>query len=100
MRKRIGGTVRVNKPVVEQATFDNQGTWEAYYAAQAWAKAKGFTAGSTCAMLPLALVKGDYDATPLPWKWKNFRKGDEQYVDGTITGDFREGPVTVRLFVS
>jgi len=57
MRKRIGGTVRVNKPVVEQATFDNKGTWEAYYAAQAWAEAKGFTAGSTCSMLPLALVK-------------------------------------------
>lgn len=85
--------------MVEKVTFSNVGTWEAKNAALEWARSRGFTAGSTCAMLPLALVKGDYDATPLPWKWKNFRKGDHQYVDGMITGDFREGPVTVSIFV-
>ncbi len=88
----------VNKPVVEQRSFTQVGTWEAYNAAKEWVKSRGFTYGSTCAMLPLALVKGDYDATPLPWKWKNFRNGDERFIDGTMTGDFREGPITVRLF--
>ena len=92
-------SIKVNKPVVEQATFSNAGTWEAYHAALVWARGKGFEEGSMSHPLPTALVKGSYEESDLPEKWKNFKPGHAEWVDGTITGDFREGPVVVRLFV-
>lgn len=89
----------IAKVMVEEAVFEHKGTWEAINAAMRWVHERGFTAGSSSSPLPLALVKGDYGQTPLPNKWKNFKKHHMQHVDGTITGDFREGPVRVRLYV-
>jgi len=92
-------SIKVNKPVVEQATFNNEGTFEAYWAALAWARAKGFEESSMSHPLPTALVKGSFEESDLPEKWKNFKPRHAEMVDGTITGDLREGPVTVKLFV-
>lgn len=92
-------SIKVNKQVVEEATFSNEGTFEAYWAAVAWARGKGFEESTMSHPLPTALVKGSYEESDLPEKWKNFKPRHAERVDGTITGDFREGPVVVRLFV-
>lgn len=88
----------MSKTTIEKKTFDVGGDFDSYHAAIAWAKERGYTAGSMSNPLPTALIRGDYDATDIPWKRKNFKPKHEAMIDGEITGRFREGPVTVRLF--
>jgi hypothetical protein len=79
--------------------FQGGGTFEAMYAAQHFLKENGYDYGSTCAMMPVAVVKGHYhEDYDLPEKWKNFTAKQKKSVHGTITGDMREGPVTVTFF--
>lgn len=84
--------------IKEEIHFLNKGTFEAYNAAEAWANENGYTAGSMSCPHPTGLIKGDYDATDIPLKWKNFKAKHRNVIDGAITGDFREGPVTVTIF--
>jgi hypothetical protein len=85
------------KRVIEEKRFEDTGTWAALNAAIAWAKDKGYNAGSLSHPYPLALVKGLYGDSPLPNKWKDFKKGDMKFVDGMIDGNFRDGPITVKI---
>ncbi|MDF2189303.1 hypothetical protein [Paraflavitalea sp. CAU 1676] len=74
------------------------GTFKSMYAAQAWLKQNGYDYGSTSAMDPTPVVKGEYGNYDLPQKWKNFTRADELTVHGAITGNMRDGPVTVHIF--
>lgn len=80
------------REIIEQKEFYVPGTFESMYAAQKYVHDLGYNYGSTCAMKPLAFVKGEYN---LPQKWKNMSKDERNSVDGIIIGDMREGPVTV-----
>ncbi|KQQ60100.1 hypothetical protein ASF84_05155 [Pseudomonas sp. Leaf127] len=73
--------------------FDQQGTFAALYAAQKWLTANGYSYSSTCAMHPVAILKGDY----LIAKWRNLTEKEIQALDGRMDGDFRDGPVWVVL---
>jgi hypothetical protein len=75
--------------------FQGGGTFEAMYAAQAYLTENGYEYGSTCRHEPVAVMKGDYD---LPQKWKNFTAKEKKSVHGTMTGDMREGPVTITFY--
>lgn len=86
------------REVIDSKTFVVPGTFEAMYAAQAWIKSKGYDYGSTCARMPVAVMKGDYYSYGLPHKWKNFSKFQKNNVHGQMVGEMREGPVTVYLF--
>jgi hypothetical protein len=87
-----------NREVIEKAEFKEPGTFQSMYAAYSWLKEKGYDYGSTCAMLPTAVMKGNYYSYDLPNKMKNFSSKQKKSVHGLITGDMREGPVFVYLF--
>jgi hypothetical protein len=74
-------------------TFDNRGTFVAYNAACDWLTERGFSHGSMSRPFPTAIKKGDFHIA----KWKNLTAAERRDIDGTIEGDFREGPVTVNL---
>ena len=75
--------------------FNNKGTFEAFYAAENYAREQGYSVGSMCRSMPIALKKGDYHIA----KWRNLSKLERLDIDGHITSkDFREGIVTVDIF--
>lgn len=74
--------------------FNQQGTFQALYAAKAWCKNNGISVGQSSAMCPSGLLFGDYG-----WiaKWKNLTPAERSELDGEMDGDFREGPVIITL---
>lgn len=75
--------------------FTTDGTaFCAYYAAERWAKANGYTLGSMEQNKPIGLHKGaEYIS-----KWSKMTKAEQESLDGTIrSADFRNGPVTIYL---
>jgi len=75
--------------------FTEKGTFAALYSAQSFVASRGYSAGSLCGDLPVALIRGK---GILIAKWKNLTEKEKAFVDGTITSpNFREGPVTVKL---
>lgn len=96
----------MNKPikfngrgVIKKETFQVSGTFESMYAAERWLTENGYDCGSGSACnMPTALMKGDYYSHDLPHKWKNFSPADKKRVHGVMTGDMRDGPVTVYIF--
>jgi hypothetical protein len=75
-------------------TFDQPGDFEAMYAAEAFLAAAGFSVGSTQRGDPRGIMFGDYDIA----KWRNLNGREREALHGTMTGNMREGPVTVRIF--
>ena len=75
-------------------TFDEPGTFNALYAAERWCDHNGYSRGSTDRSGVIGLMKGNYDIA----KWHNLTKQERRACDGVMTGDFREGPVTVHLY--
>ena len=90
----------LGREVKEQETFKVEGTFESLYAAQSWARSKGYVYGSLCCDAPVALRKGQsFSEYDLPEKWKNMSDDDIKSIDGVIKSrDFRDGSVTVMLF--
>jgi len=76
-----------------QIVFDNKGTFEAMYAAQQWCKDNGISYGSSCVSGPVGLLRGNYCIA----KWHNLNHKERAQLDGTISGDLREGPVKIQL---
>lgn len=93
----------LDRDVKEFRVFEKEGDFKAYYGALGFVHAKGYDEGSMCSPEPIALVKGFYDRTGWPFKWKNFSEEQKKQVDGVIIADdkiggFRNGPITVLLF--
>ena len=78
--------------------FNNVGTFEALYSAQAWLSSNGYGYGSSSVGNPIAITEGDYYAKDLPHKMKNFAKEDYTKIVGVITGDIRNGPVSIEIY--
>jgi hypothetical protein len=82
--------------VKEHITFLAEGTFESLYEAQGWLHTNGYSHGSLCRDMPVAIKDGLYD---LPQKWKNFDTEDEELIDGVmVSNDFREAQVEVYIF--
>lgn len=64
------------------------------YAAEAWCAANGISVGQSSATGPTGLLFGEYD-----WiaKWRNLTPQERADLHGTMSGDFREGPVVIEL---
>lgn len=86
------------RKIAIQKTFKVEGTFKSMYAAQKFANDNGYGYGSTSAMHPTALMKGDYYSYGLPHKMKNFTKQQISQVHGIMKGDMRDGPVTVIIY--
>lgn len=79
--------------------FDGNGaTFSALNDAMHWLKTNGYSYGSLCKPLPVAVMFGEYN---LPQKWKNLSAEEKKSVHGKIEavdGDFRQGRIKVTLF--
>lgn len=73
--------------------FTQQGTFQALNAARAWCRENGVSYGSSCAMRPTGLLFGEYAIS----KWRNLSKQERDDLHGTMSGEFREGPVVIEL---
>jgi hypothetical protein len=90
----------LGREIQEKEVFSaGGGTFCDLNAAMRWAANKGYSYGSLCGDMPVALKRGAvYDISE---KWRNLTDLDIKGIDGVITSsDFREGPVTVILFES
>ena len=74
--------------------FKKPGTFQSLYAAEAWCLENGVSVGQSCATGPTGLLFGKYT-----WiaKWHNLTAKERSELHGTMSGDFREGPVIVAL---
>ena len=74
--------------------FNQTGTFQAMYAAEAWCRENGISVGQSCATGPTGLLFGKFD-----WiaKWRNLTPKERAELHGTMSGDFREGPVAINL---
>lgn len=74
--------------------FTESGDFEAYYAASKWLDENGFSLGSMQRDDPIGIMKGDYCIA----KWRNLSAADKRGLHGVLTGDKRNGPVTIEIF--
>ncbi|WP_321820912.1 MULTISPECIES: hypothetical protein [unclassified Burkholderia] len=74
--------------------FNQKGTWAALDAARRWCRENGISVGQSCASGPSGLLFGKID-----WiaKWRNLTQDERDALHGTMSGDFREGPVVIVL---
>lgn len=73
--------------------FSDADDWAALNAARAWCKARGVSYGPTDRTRTIGLLVGDY----LIAKWHNLTPKERRECHGTITGDARNGPLTLRI---
>ncbi|KKU86983.1 MAG: hypothetical protein UY18_C0050G0011 [Microgenomates group bacterium GW2011_GWF2_47_9] len=78
----------------ESKLFSADGTFKAYYAACDWCSDSGFSVGTMDGRNPIGLIRGDANIE----KWHNLSKKEIAALDGKMTGDMRNGPVTVEIF--
>ncbi|MGK0158800.1 hypothetical protein [Pseudomonas mosselii] len=81
------------KPFVFTKTFDQEGTFQALYAAQNWLRENGYSYGSTCRDEPIGVMKGEWDIA----KWRNLSRQDVAGLDGVLLGSPRNGPMELKL---
>lgn len=77
-------------------TFSQPGTFEAMGAAEQLLEAAGFSVGSTERGNPRGIMFGSHSIA----KWRNLNGRERAQLDGHLTGDMREGPVTIEIFES
>ncbi|MFJ3481746.1 hypothetical protein ACIPL1_00010 [Pseudomonas sp. NPDC090202] len=74
-------------------TFSEAGDFQALFSAQKWLDAHGYSYGSTCRGSPTGILKGEFFIA----KWRNLSHQQIEELDGQMSGDNRNGPVTVTL---
>jgi hypothetical protein len=80
--------------MTEQIVFRDDRTFKAYHAACRWCNENGFSTGSMCGHQPIGILRGD----AIIAKWRNLSQKEISVLDGKMTGDMRNGPVTVTIF--
>ena len=73
--------------------FDQTGDFAASRAAEAWCAARGISVGVSDRTHIRGLLVGSYHIA----KWHNLTRKEQRACDGTITGDGRNGPLTLRI---
>lgn len=79
--------------MTDHIVFDTPGTFAAKHACEDFARSCGFSVGHSQAHAPTGLMFGDYRIS----KWKNMNAAQRRALHATITGDGREGPVTLNI---
>lgn len=74
-------------------TFDQTEDWKAVDAAEKWCKEQGISVGTMEGRSPRGLMRGVHS---IP-KWRHLDIEDKKLLDGTMTGDMRNGPVHIEL---
>ncbi|MDR3100795.1 MAG: hypothetical protein LBV73_27495 [Paraburkholderia sp.] len=76
--------------------FDLPGDFAACYAAEEWCRERGIAVGAMQGRAPRGLKRGNH----IIWKWRSLDHSERRALDGTMTGDMRNGPVTINLNVA
>ncbi|WP_145517356.1 hypothetical protein [Yersinia mollaretii] len=77
-----------------QLKFKQKGDFKAWLACQTWLDDRGYSYGSTSARAQgVGVLKGDF----LIAKMHNLTEQEISQLDGIVDGNFRDGPVTLRL---
>lgn len=86
----------LGRKIIREITFnENPNDFGNYHDACRFLYVNGYSSGSMCGNMPVAIKKGEYD---LPQKWKNFTSYGKTQIDGVMIGDFRNGEVNIFLF--
>jgi len=78
----------------KKIVFDDKGTFRAFWSAESWCLIHGYSVGSMCGKNPIGIMKGSHCIQ----KWRNLSQADKDMLHGKITGDMRNGPVTVEIY--
>ena len=73
--------------------FSGGSDFQAYALATKWCRDNGISYGSTQCGVPVGLMRGDCDIS----KWRNLSQEERAQLDGTISGDFRNGPLILQM---
>ncbi|MBB5448045.1 MULTISPECIES: hypothetical protein [unclassified Paraburkholderia] len=73
--------------------FDQWGDFEACRAAEKWCGERGISVGEMQGPGPRGLLLGNYCIA----KWRNLTNAEKRDLTGRMTGDMRNGPVTITL---
>ena len=76
-----------------EITFNQTGDFEAVRAAEEWCAKQGISSGQMQRGEPRGLVRGNVRIA----KWRNLTNKERASLDGTMTGDMRNGPVHISL---
>jgi hypothetical protein len=82
------------KHVVLRRTFETKGDFEAFNQANAFLRAHGFSHGPGSIELPQGVMFGAYFIA----KWPSITAADRDALDGLMSGDGRNGPITVEIY--
>lgn len=74
--------------------FNEEGDFAALRAAEAWCRERGVSYGSTDRSHYIGLIARPNVHVS---KWRNLTKKEQRECDGTIFGDARHGPLTLRI---
>jgi len=88
----------LGRPVAKRITFNEEGDFQSYYAAEAHVKAEGHITGSMCGPEPIGFAPSEkYGHIS---KWRNIDPADRKLVHGVLIQKegFRNGPVEVIYF--
>lgn len=81
------------QPAMRVVVFNLAGEFKAMHAAERWCAENGFSIGRGQRGSPRGLLRGAWDIA----KWRNLSRQERGDLDGTVTGDARSGPVTIRI---
>ncbi len=73
--------------------FDQLGDFEACRAAEKWCAERGISVGEMQGPAPRGLLVGNYCIA----KWRNLTNAERRELKGRMTGNMRNGPVTITL---
>jgi len=71
--------------------FNESDDWLAVEAAEQWCEKHGISVGTMQGEAPRGLKRGKHHIS----KWRNFSNSDMKLLDGTMTGEMRNGPVYI-----
>lgn len=80
-------------PGIIVVTFSDDGVFVANDAAEKWCAARGIAVGEMQRGAPRGLLYGNYRIS----KWRNLNRDERRELDGTMSGDGRLGPITIRI---
>lgn len=84
----------LNRKVTEQITLTDDPLHSAY----AWLYKKGYDYGTKNENDYIPVMKGYYDKYDIPMLWKELTPQHKRFIHGVITGDIKNGPITIYLF--
>jgi hypothetical protein len=91
------GEIYLDREILYTEDFPANGTFQAFYSAEARLKDLGYQVGSMCRQEPIGFA--DNEKCSYVAKWYNIGREDRGRLDGVmLSNDFREGSVQIIFF--